>query len=189
MPAILHVYKTNQFRLPPRPQQPQLHHRHQPYLPLHSKNKPVSVDLFFECPFAGSNMILAGRLSTSQPIMFNGSFDVVRFFYFENVAAREKPEKEKTLELLCYLDGTVANYFNTSTPDRTLFDDGKDYQMVKASFISDFKPIEAPKILFFVLLPQHWTKTILFYLLGIWTVFMKVQGVMMLPSSVCYVTP
>ena len=91
-------------------------------------------------------MVLAGRLSTFQRLMFNGSSDVVRFFfYFENVAARDKPDNEKALELLCYLDGAAANYFfEIFAPDGTLSEDGKDFQMVKASFISHFKPIEAP---------------------------------------------
>ena len=92
-------------------------------------------------------MVLAGRLSTSQPLMFNGSSDVVPFFfYFENVAARDKPDNEKALELLCYLDGAAPNYFfETFAPDGTLSEDGKDFQIVKASFISHFKPIEAPQ--------------------------------------------
>ena len=92
-------------------------------------------------------MVLAERPATTQPIIFDGSSDVVRFFfYFENVAARIKPENEKALELLCYLDGSAANFFfETIAPDGTLSDDGKDYQKVKASFISHFKPIEAPQ--------------------------------------------
>ena len=79
--------------------------------------------------------------------MFNGSSDVVRFFFYsENVSARDKPDNEKAFELLCYLDGAAANYFfETFAPDGTLSEDEKDFQMVRASFISHFKPIEAPQ--------------------------------------------
>ena len=49
-------------------------------------------------------------------------------FYFENVAARDKPDNEKALELLCHLDGAAANYFfETFAPDGTLSEDGKDF--------------------------------------------------------------
>ena len=92
-------------------------------------------------------MVLVGRPATSQPLMFDGFSYVVRFFfYFENVAARTKPDNEMALELLCYFDGSAANFFfETFAPDVTLSDDGKDYQKVKASLISHFKPIEAPQ--------------------------------------------
>ena len=96
-------------------------------------------------------MVLAGRPGVVPGNVFDGTTDVVRFFFFfENVAARNKTDEEKTLELLGYLDGAAATFFFESfASDGALSEDGKDFSKVKQAFLDQYKPLEPPQDVIF----------------------------------------
>ena len=141
VPPILHVYKKNQFRLPSRPQQLQLHHHPQHYLYLHSSSKFILILHSARVHIQAPTWYSQEGLKLPKPSCLMVPQMLFCFFCFENVPARTKQDKEKAQEHLCYLNGSPENFFfEIFASDGTLSEDGKDYQKV-----SHFKLIEAPQ--------------------------------------------
>lgn len=68
------------------------------------------------------------------------------FFYFEQVVMRGKPEEEKAVSLLSFLEGDAFDlYYDSFAKDGEPLDSAKDYSAVKKLFLENYGPRQEPQ--------------------------------------------